>query len=202
MNEEILLRNDGTLTNVDVKQRIIEVLAMPWEQETDKVVWRGETWREVISRNAFDGIEPSAGRISVNRQHEKGAVVGKVVAIDTKNPRGMLAQLKIARTPLGDETLQLAEEDMIGPSVGYYVKRPSDVEVNHRTHLRRVNRAFVDHIAMVDDPAFVGARVLAVREGSRLAAVENPLPKTPNLDELLNDDVFAWARQRVSGVKK
>jgi HK97 family phage prohead protease len=198
MNTEILCRDDATLRDVDFKQRLITVLAVPWEQEA-KILWRGEQWNEVFLRSAFDGLEDHAGRVPVNRNHNKEDTVGKVVQIDTKDPQGMVAVFKIAKIPRGDEALALAEEDMIGPSIGYFVKEPSDAEVIRKRMLRRVKRAFLDHISLVETPAFEGAKVLAVREGSSWPEpVETPLPETPTLDEFMNDDVLEWARRRAS----
>jgi phage head maturation protease len=149
---------------VDFEQRIIDVIAVPYEQEAE-IVWRGETWREVFARTAFHGIENHAGRIPVNREHVLGDTVGKVVRLDSYDRRGLLASMKIARTARGDDTLQLAAEGMLGASVGYFVKKGSDVETNRRTMLRRVKRAFLDHLAMVGSPAYVGADTVAVRGG-------------------------------------
>ena len=61
----------------------------------------------------------------------------------------------------------------------------------------RIMRAFWDHQAFVEDQAYEGAKVLAVRAGqSGLTVAETPLPSTPNLDEWLNDPTFAWASKR------
>lgn len=197
---EVLERRDSAVLSddVDFRQRIIDVIAVPYEQEAE-VAWRGEMWREVFSRTAFNGIEDHAGRIPVNREHVVGDTVGKVVRLDPYDPRGLVASVKIARTPRGDDTLQLASEGMLGASVGYFVKRGSDVETNRRTMLRRVNRAFLQHLAMTDSPAYVGAETVAVRAGLP-AQPEARVPLvTPSLDEFLADDVFVWARNRVSG---
>lgn len=198
MNNEILCRDDATVRDVDTKQRIVTVIAVPWEQET-QVFWRGETWREVFTRGAFDGLENSAGRIRVNREHTKGDTVGRVVRADPADPQGLVMDVRVARTPRGDETLALAEEQMISASVGYFVKRPADVSVSKNTMLRRVNRAFLDHLSFVESPAYEGAKVLAVREAPHgLTVAETPLPATPTLDEFLNDDVLKWALGRKS----
>jgi HK97 family phage prohead protease len=198
VSEEILCRADATLKDVDFKQRLITVIAVPWEQEA-QIVWRGETWNEVFARGAFNGLEESAGRVRVNREHIKGDTVGRVVKADTQDEQGLITFVRVAQTPRGDDTLALASEDMISASIGYYVKQPADVDINRQRMVRRVKRAFLDHLSFVESPAFEGARVLAVREGSSgLAVVEAPLPKMPNLDEFLNDDVLEWARGRVS----
>ena len=198
MTNEILCRDDASLKDVDVKQRLITVLAVPWEQEAE-IIWRGEPWKEVFTRGAFNGLEDHAGRVRVNRQHTRGMTVGKAVQFDTQDPQGLVARIRIAKTDLGDETLALAEEDMIGPSVGFVVKNHADVVLRRQSMLRRVNRAFLDHISLVESPAYEGAKVLSVREAPNgLTVVETPLPETPNLDEFLGDDVLEWARIRIS----
>lgn len=197
---EILERSDSAVLtdDVDFKQRIVDIIAVPYDQEAD-VRWRGEVWREVFTRTAFTGIEDHAGRIPVRREHTLGETVGKVIRLDSRHRRGLLASVKIARTLKGDETLQLASEDMLGASVGYYVKRPSDVELNRRAMLRRVRRAFLEHLAMTDIPAYVGAIPVAVREGlSAQPAAGQPLV-TPALDEFAADEILSWANARLSG---
>ena len=202
---EPMMRGDveyrsANITSVDTKQRIIDLVAVPWEEEAEVFV-RGEMWREVFTRGAFDGIEQHAGRVRVNREHRVGDTVGKVIQFSNEAD-GLHARLKIANTERGDETLALAEEDMISASVGFRVKKPSDVQVNNRTRLRRVMRAFLDHLAMVESPAYAGARVLAVREGSSgpSGSDEKRVP-TPALDEAMNDPILGWARSKVDSLE-
>jgi HK97 family phage prohead protease len=194
-DETVEIRS-SSITSVNARQRIIDMIAVPWEQEAEVFV-RGESWREVFNRGAFDGIEAHAGRIRVNREHVYGDTVGKVVRFEDAT-EGELAQVKVAETLRGDETLALAEEDMISASVGYRVKRPSDVQMNRRTRMRRVMRAFIDHLAMVEAPAYAGAQVLAVRAEPSGLQVAELVPPTPALDEAMNSEVFAWARTRLS----
>ena len=198
MSFELLLRNAIT-ADVKPKLRQIEVLAAPWEQETD-VPWRGEIWHERYIRGAFNGYEDHAGRTSVNREHKIGDTVGKVVRADTQASDGMILTVQVAKTPRGDETLALAEEDMIGASLGYYTKTPSDLRLNRKTMSRDVLRAFVDHLSLVEQPAYEAARVLAVRDAAHQAAggapPADPLPPTPLLDELVNDELLQWAASR------
>jgi phage head maturation protease len=195
---ELLVRNDSVIADVNQRLRLIDLIVVPWDQEAE-VPWHGEMWRETFQRGAFDGIEGHAGRIRVNREHVKGDTVGRAVSLDPQAAEGLLARLKIAATARGDDTLELAADDMLSPSAGFYNKSPSDVTVNRRNLTRRVLRAFLDHIAMVEAPAYAGARVLAVREEqSGLATVETPLYAAPALDEAINDPVFQWAAARVA----
>lgn len=194
---EVLLRT-STLTDVDVKKRQIDLIAVPWDQEA-RVMWRGEVWREVFRRGAFEGIEQRANEVRVNREHVKGQTVGKIEAFDSNHPDGLFARVKVVKGPSGDEVLNLAEDDMISASIGYKAQKPSDVQLDKPAKLRTVLNAWLDHLGMVEDPAFDGAKVLAVREDSSgLLVAEGPLPETPALDEFMSDPILQWARARVS----
>ena len=197
MSDELLIRSASSVTGVDQRLRLIDLIAVPYDEETD-VIWRGEPWREVFDRGAFTGLEQSAGRVIVNREHQKGDTVGKVVSFTPGDPVGLVTRVKIAKTARGDDTLALAEDDMIGASVGYRIRQPSDVQMNPRTRLRRVMRAFMDHLSMVEDPAYKGATVLAVRDADPVAEVTSPLVATPELDVFRDDEMLALAAQRLS----
>jgi hypothetical protein len=188
---------ESTLIGVNFKQRMIDLIAVPYEEEA-VVEYRGEMWHEVHSRGAYDGIEDHAGRVRVGRGHGKDRTVGKVVQFQPSRQEGLVARVRIAPTLLGDETLTLADEDMLGPSVGFIVRR-SDQLLDRRAMLRRINRAFLDHLGMVEDPAFQGAKVLAVREGPSAQPVADGPLVTPELDAYLADDLLSWAKMRASG---
>ncbi len=190
----------AVLEDVNFKDRTIDVIAVPWDEAAD-VEWRGQVWREVFERSSLDEAAREKVRIPVNRQHNRADTVGRIISVDPKgHQRGALASVKVARTARGDETLQLASEGMLGASVGYFVRKMSDVLILRRDMTRRVQRAFLDHLSMVEDPAYKGAETVAVHDlwTPHPAAGEQPL-RTPALDEYLTDDVLSWARQRMSG---
>lgn len=196
MSNEILTRSDGVFADVDARQRIIDVIAVPWNQEA-RVFWRGEFWTEMFTRGAFNSTSNLAGKIRVNREHRKGDTVGKVIEFDPNHERGLFARVKVVHGPKGDELLHLAQEDMVSASIGYITRKPSDVLLDKSTKTRRVKEAFLDHIAMVEDPAYVGAEVLGVRERDLLnGATGAPLPATPLLDEVLRDPIIAWVMEQ------
>ncbi len=201
---EILVRNDGVFTDVNRKLRQIELIAVPWDQPAD-VFWRDEIWTEVFKRGAFDGIEARDGQgellrnVRVNREHIKGKTVGKIIDYNPAHPDGLFARLQVVKGPRGDEVLDLADDDMISASIGYRAQKPSDVQLDKTNRVRTVLNAWLDHLGMVEDPAYKGARVLAVRDDPLgLTVVEGPLPATPVLDKLLTDPVLLWARDRCS----
>lgn len=171
---------DAGVAAVNFAQRIIEVIAVPYDQETP-VIYRGEVWEESFQRGAFDGLEKRPGRVRANRDHDVSRTVGKVLNFWPTRDEGLVAEVRVAQTPLGDETLELANEDCLSASVGFGV-RGSDQLLNRPK--RRIIRAFVDHLAFTPAPAYEGAQVLAVRHGDeRVDAATAPQLVTPLLDE-------------------
>ena len=177
-----ILFRSSTVADVNYSQRIIEVIAAPYNEEA-VVPWRGEAWREMFLRGAWDGIEKRPNRVRANRDHDMSRTIGRVINFWPSREEGLVAAVRIAKTDLGDETLALADDDCLGASVGYKA-RPSDVILNRANRTRQVKRAFVDHLAFAADELYVGSRVLAVRSAAAPVGVESPLVETPLLDEL------------------
>ena len=78
---------------------------------------------ETIGRGAFDGIERRANRIRVNRDHNLERTVGRAVALHPSRDEGLVAEVRIAQTDLGEETLALAADGCLDASAGF---RPMD----------------------------------------------------------------------------
>jgi HK97 family phage prohead protease len=185
----------ATATNVDFAHRLITVIAVPYEQPAE-VPYRGETWKEVFERGSFDGIEKRPNRVRSNRDHDRSRTVGKVVRFHPNRDEGLVAEVRIGQTPLGDETLQLASEDMLSASIGFGV-RNSDQVLDRSARERRIRRAYLDHLSFVESPAYDGARVLSVRDGVDSADIAlSPIPATPGLDQFISDDILRWAAER------
>lgn len=173
----------ANMTGVDVKQRIIEVIAVPYE-EPAQIEYRGSFWSETFDRGSFDGIESRDGSVYCSRDHDRTRPVGLVAQWWPERAEGLVAEAKIADTPLGDETLALAKEKVLKASLGFAAK-PSDQILDKRRMTRRIRRAFVDHLAFTVHPAYTGAQVLDVRTDEKLltAASLPPLAATPAVDQ-------------------
>jgi HK97 family phage prohead protease len=167
----------ATQLGVSFPDRTIELVVMPYETETI-VEHQGRMVWEIISRGAFDGIERRSNRIRVNRDHDLTRTVGRAVALHPSRQEGLVAELKIARTPLGDETLTLADEEILDASAGF-LPMPGGERWEQRDRVR-MTRCWLGHIAMTPDPAYETARVLAVRHADPVT--EPARPPTPNLD--------------------
>jgi phage head maturation protease len=191
----------ATVGEVSFPQRTIEVLAVPYEQEA-LVEYRGELWMESFERGAFNGIQnrPADRKVKAYRDHAAGAhtrgtntagLIGEVTTFDPDRPDGLVGSVRIAPTPLGEETLTLANMGILGVSIGFGV-RGSDQVLNRSQEppRRRIRRAFVDHLAFPDNGAYEGAQVIDVRR-ERQEAADLPKLETPRLDE-----VIAWLESR------
>jgi len=139
---------------------------------------------ETVAPGAFDGIETREEHVSANRDHNYERTFGKVVSYRSTDPFGLIANIYVSDTPLGNETLQLAADGVLKGSVGMLVRR-SDQLV--KKGFRRIKRAFLDHVSLVPNPAYKGAGVLAVRQEQGLPAEDEgaPLAPTPNLDKVM-----------------
>lgn len=182
--QPIELRSAQTV-GVRWKDRVIEVIAVPYEIEA-LVPHRGKMIRELFARGSFESIAGRPNRVKVHRDHPVpdpsyvSRPVGRAVALHPSRTEGLVAELGISNTVLGDETLALAEDGVLDASVGFAVMPGGDEWLEQRA-VRRVTKAYLDHIAMVPDPAYAEARVLAVRT-ARGGGEDAPRLPTPNLD--------------------
>jgi HK97 family phage prohead protease len=176
MTQLVIEWRAATQLDVSFPKRQIELVVMPYETEA-QVVHKGRLIREIVSRGAFEGLDASHRRIMVNRGHVIDHVVGKAIQFHPSRQDGLVAELQIAKTADGDETLQLADEGLLDASAGFGV--PDGGETWPERGLRRLGRLWLDHIAMTPDPAYPTANVLAVRD----TAEPDPDPADrPNLD--------------------
>ena len=167
---------------VSFPKRMIELIVMPYETEA-LVNWDGRMVTEIISKGAFDGIERRANRIRVNRDHQVERTVGRAIALHPSREEGLVAEVRIAQTSLGDETLALADEEILDASAGYLPIMPGGETWESRSRVR-VTKAWLGHIALTPDPAYDTARVLAVRNSATPPAERVATP--------LLDEVRAW----------
>ena len=174
----------AAVADVRYADRIVEVVAVPYNEDT-VVEYRGRLVTESVLPGAFDGVETRPNRVTVNRDHDYSRTIGVTRSLQPSRTEGLIAEMRISPTVAGDEALELANDGALGASVGMAV-RPDDQRWSDGNRRRQIVRAFLDHIALVANPAYAGAGVLAVRATTTAPAAElwQP-PDTPNLDEVL-----------------
>lgn len=167
------------LVGVSFPNRTIELVVIPYEDPA-MVGWGDRMVQETIARGAFDGIQRRPNRVPVNVDHQETVqhTIGRAIAFHPSREEGLVAEIKIARTDLGNDTLELAADGDLGASAGF---KPMDDGVEWENQdAYRVTKAWLRHIAMTPIPAYEGARVLAVRSRDEPAGGEPRV--TPNLD--------------------
>ena len=191
---EVPARPDGALwtrtaelVGVSYPDRTIELVVMPYEVET-LVPWEGRMVKESIARGAFDGIQRRANRIRANRDHAEARTFGRVTALHPSRENGLVAEIRCAKTPLGDETLELAADGCLDASAGFLPMAGGMKWLSRNAY--RITRAWLGHVALVPDGAYgENAGVLAVRA----AANVEPVGAFPNRERwramLLEDRV-------------
>jgi len=162
------------LSGVSFPRRVIELVVMPYDEMT-LAPHQGRMVRESVAPGAFAGIERRANRVRVNRDHDAARTVGRAIAFHPNRPEGLVAEVRIAQTPLGEETLTLADEELLDASAAF-LPMPGGEEWPSKDE-RRFTKLWLGHIAMTPDPAYTGAQVLSVRH-------REPVSATPNRDAL------------------
>lgn len=174
-----LEHRDVKVAGVQFAQRLVRLIVMPYDERAT-VEHRGRMITESVAPGAFNGIQRRLnGRgIKANRDHDVSKVVGRVVNLDPDHSDGLVADVRIANTTLGNETLNLADEGLLDASAGFAPLDGGEKWVSRDE--RRLTRLYLGHVAFVGEPAFEGARVLSVREK------DQPSSATPLLDEVLS----------------
>jgi phage head maturation protease len=172
---------------VHFADRIIEHVVVPYNFD-GVAEWPPHSGRMVIESvlpGTFDGVERRANRVKINRDHDVTRSVGRAFALHPSRAEGLVAETRISKTPLGDETLQLVEDGVLEPSVGMAVL-PSWHRLVEGRSRRQIHKAFLDHIAWVPNPAYEGGVPVLDIRAQPFTPVPSPAA-TPNLD-----DVLAW----------
>jgi HK97 family phage prohead protease len=180
MNGEIEIR-EAQLAGVSFPKRLIDLVVMPYETETP-VVHRGKAVTEIVSRGAFGNIQNRSSRVKVNRDHDLRQVIGRALTFHPSRKEGLVAEIKVSRTELGEETLVLADDGVLDASAGFTIKDEPNAEVWETQTRHRRNSIWLHHIALTPDPAYETASVLAVRRAPEPLLVE--VSMTPNLDRV------------------
>jgi HK97 family phage prohead protease len=172
------------LVGVSYPERTIEMIVIPYEQEALVPHPSKPTMvTEIVSRGAFDGIEHRPGRIRVNRDHDRQRACGKAISFHPSRREGLIAKVRLSPTPLGDETLELAADGVLDASAGFRPKHENGHpgEVWESPSRCRIRKGWLVHIALTPEPAYEGAKVLAVRQAEPAVAVAEPVA-LPNLE--------------------
>jgi len=181
-----LIRSVTAELGVDYPKRTIELVVMPYGTDTIVDQPYGRVVTESVSPSAFAGVQRRVDRIRVNRDHIVERTVGRTVALHPSRDEGLVAELRIARTELGDETLALADDGCLDASAAVRPLNGGMVWSRARDRVL-LTKLWLEHIAMTPQPAYETANVLAVRNAPASTVELAPANGRPNLEA-----VRAW----------
>ena len=190
-------RAAATIDAVDFPDRTIHVRAVPYGVTTTRAVDTsagGRIISEVIAPHTFAGEVLRPAKRPVYREHDFARQVGRVVdLVDTDAE--LLATLRIATGPAGDEALSWAADGMLDASLGY-VATPAQLRYSRDRRSRTVLAGEVAHVGLVAEPAYPTANVLDVRRSPTVTGNRDAggRPPTPNLDAIRLDRLAAQYR--------
>lgn len=168
------------VVDVSFPERTVDLVVLPYDDPIT-VPWQGRKVQETIARGAFDGIARRANRVRVNRDHDLARTVGRAVAFHPNRTEGLVAEVRIAQTPLGDETLTLLADGDLDASAGFL---PMDGGMKWTArNAYTITRGWLRHIALTPEPAYENAGVLAIRS-AQLAGVS----VTPRRDQWIREE--------------
>ena len=166
----------ATIADVTRSRREISVIAVPYDEET--VIREPlRTYVESFAPTAFTGVQrriTGRSKVTVNREHDPARTVGKVAALEPNHRDGLHATLRLTRDhPLADETLALAADDVLSASISFS-PMVDGAEWSDDGQRCRISRAYLRHIALVAEPAYEGATILAVRNAAAVVVSATP----------------------------
>jgi HK97 family phage prohead protease len=135
------------------------------------VVDRGRLVTETFQRGALDGTDP--GRVPLTATHPRDAgtlPIGRTMSIEDRADAAW-GEWLVSDTMIGNEVLALARDGVpLGLSVGFAEVPGGSRWSADRQRVTRT-RAALDHVAVVRQPAYLGAGIAGVRQAT--AAAEN-----------------------------
>jgi HK97 family phage prohead protease len=142
---QLELREDG---------RTLSGTVMPYNVEA-----RIGSFTETFRPGAFEGADPTQVPLFAVHDHES-LPIGRALTL-TDGPTGLDAELRVSKTTLGDEVLELVRDGAAtGLSVGF---TPITDKWNAtRSRVERIRAKLVE-ISVTAFPAYADAKILAVR---------------------------------------
>jgi HK97 family phage prohead protease len=143
--------------------RTIEGRIAPWD--TPALVTKPVAGWESFKRGAFDkSLNESGRKIPMLLRHSEHEPAAVLVSHDNRDD-GQHATFRALKTRAGDDALELIREGVyLGLSVGGWAV-PARTEIHRQNGKQYIIRSEVklDHVALLREPAYAGAEVLALR---------------------------------------
>jgi HK97 family phage prohead protease len=167
----LLLRHSYELQDVAVTGRTLTLAVVPimrpaWvEDETGR-------YRERFRSGAFDHVDPT--RVQLRYQHSADLLdrVGAGMTM-REDGRYLIGEARVFKGTRGDHMLDLVNDGGLrGVSVGFYPGKDERVYDQDGPLVERVKVRQMPEWSLVDEPAYAGAEVLAIRQATQAAERE------------------------------
>jgi len=167
---------------------LVRALLVPWNTPAEITEWRaGEVleYREQFARGAFERAEQVPHRVQLVWTHDDqfGNLLGRGVEF-INDPAGQVGLFRLLPA-VADKARQALEGS--GISVSFRSIRPQ-YGSERRGELVTRTEAHLVHVAAVDSPAYLDARILAVREADQQA--QEQAERQRQSDELLRSTLL------------
>jgi HK97 family phage prohead protease len=131
------------------------------------VVDRGRLVTETFERGALAGTVPARVPLTATHPRDAGTLpIGVTLAIEERADAAW-GEWRVSDTLIGNEVLALARDGVpLGLSIGFAEVAGGSRWSADRQRVVRT-RAELDHVAVVRQPAYLGAGVVGVRSGDR-----------------------------------
>ena len=146
--------NDMDIRSAD-DRHYIEGIAVPWGRRTDRV-----TVPEVFDRGAFADLVASGAKVKLtDYNHSPIRVpVGYSTAVEDRD-NGLWMRFRLNRTPEGESAHANSVEGVYGGlSIGFQTRGE-----HMKDGIRHVTAARLDHVSLVETPAYEEAVITALR---------------------------------------
>ena len=163
----------------DPTVRGLQGIAVPYDRISHKAGPRPEMFK----RGAFASALAAANRVRLrDENHAAGRRPVGVAQLLEDRDAGLYSEWRFYDTPEGRAAYENAREETYGGlSIGFVAVTEHD-----EGGVRVITEARLHHVALVDEPAYDDARILAVRSADDLLRLR-PAP-APDLSDLFEDD--------------
>lgn len=167
---ELIIRS-YELHDMAVKGRTLTLAVVPF----DRPAWVDDgqgPYRERFRSGAFKHIDPT--RVQLRYQHSQDMMDRIGVGQALREDGGyLIGEARVFRGDRGDHLLNLVDDGALqGISAGFVAGESRTVQDADGPLVERVRVKSLPEISLVDEPAYAGAQVLAVRSAKRAAERE------------------------------
>lgn len=158
----MILRHSYEVADVEVKGRTLTLAVVPFDRPT----WVEDStgrYREAFDHGAFKHLDPT--RTQLRYEHSPDLLDRIGAGLSMREDGGyLIGEARVFQGHRGDHVLDLVKEhELRGVSVGFFPGIDREDQDAEGHFVRRAKVKQMPEWSLVDDPAYAGAEVLAVR---------------------------------------